>query len=234
MKENFIHVCFVIDRSGSMYGSESDVIGGFKSVVDEQRKNTNGTCAVSYYTFDDKVDEIYVGKDVNDVEYIDDKYKLGGCTALFDGVGTAIDKIGQWLNNMPEEERPEKNLIVIMTDGGENASREYCASKVKDMIKHQEEKYNWDFVYMGSDLSNANDANSLGVGTRLYSSKDNYSANYSIINDTLSSYRNCSGSIEEKRVFAKNTLNTSCLKMTMEYAEDRGLDINDLIDNKES
>ena len=102
MKENFVHVVFVIDESGSMAGTENDVIGGFKRVIDEQKAVENGTCSVSFYKFADKVTEVYKGKDVNEVEYLDGKYHPGGCTALFDAVGTAIDRIGEWLDGMKE------------------------------------------------------------------------------------------------------------------------------------
>ena len=124
MKENFIHVCFVIDESGSMTGSESDVIGGFKKVIDDQKAVKEGSCAVSLFKFATKAEEVYRGKDVKDVEYLDNKtYSPGGSTAMNDGIGLAIDTVGKWLDGMKEEDKPEKNLIVIMTDGYENNSR---------------------------------------------------------------------------------------------------------------
>lgn len=231
MKENFVHVCFVIDESGSMGGTEADVIGGFKTVIDEQKAVENGTCSVSFYKFADNVHEIYKGKDVNDVEYLDGKYRPGGCTALFDAVGTAIDKIGEWLDGMKEEDKPEKNIIVIMTDGGENSSHEYSASKVKDMIKHQEDKYNWTFVYMGSDLTNAQDANSLGFGTRLFASKADYMQNYEVINCAVSAYRtstaDCSIKSEKLAKYLKETGDT----ITEAYAADNNLSVDDLLNN---
>lgn len=231
MKENFIHVCFIIDESGSMTGTEADVIGGFKKVIDEQKANTSGTCSISYYKFADRVDEVYRGKDVNEVEYIDKSYSPGGCTALFDAIGTAIDKIGKWLNDMPEEERPEKNLIVIMTDGGENSSREYNGKKVKEMIKHQEEKYNWSFIYMGSDLTDADDANVLGISTRLYSAKSDYSKNYDVINTALNCYRSTFGDAGQKGEALNMTLCETSFNMTSNYATKKGIDVNDLLDN---
>jgi hypothetical protein len=216
-----------------MSGTENDVIGGFKTVIDEQKAVENGTCAVSFYKFADKVEEVYKGKDVNEVEYLDGKYRPGGCTALFDAVGTAIDKIGEWLDNMKEEDKPEKNIVVVMTDGGENSSREYSASKVKEMIKHQEDKYNWTFVYMGSDLTDATDANTLGFGTRVYSSKTDYLQHYDIINCAVSSYR-CS---DENATFKSSALN-SYLKntgatITEAYAKENGLSSKDLLDNED-
>ena len=229
MKPNFIHVCFVIDESGSMAGTESDVIGGFKKVIDEQKANTEGTCSVSYYTFDSKVKQVYLGKDINDVEYIDGKYSPGGCTALFDAIGTAIDEVGKWLDGMKEEEKPEKNLIVIMTDGGENSSKEYSSSKIKEMIKHQEDKYSWEFIYMGSDLTDAKDANVLGVSTRLYSTKSNYSANYDLVNLALSSYRGDCGPAGEKGRRMSKKLAEAATKATINYANENGLNADDLL-----
>jgi uncharacterized protein YegL len=229
MKDNFIHVCFVIDESGSMNGTEGDVIGGFKKVVDEQKAIKDGTCSVSYFKFASDVEKVYIGKDINEVEYLDGKYHPGGLTALFDGVGTAIDEIGKWIDKMPESEKPEKNLIVVMTDGGENNSKDYTASKVKEMIKHQEDKYNWSFIYMGSDLKDAQDANSLGFGTKLYSSKSDYMNNYDTINFALSSYRCMTGSTELKSDVLNETLCASAEEATKKYAAENNLDANDLL-----
>ena len=229
MKDNFIHVCFVIDESGSMGGTEADVIGGFKKVIDEQKAVKDGTCSVSYFKFASGVEKVYIGKDVNEVEYLDGKYHPGGLTALFDGVGTAIDEIGKWIDKMPESEKPEKNLIVVMTDGGENNSKDYSASKVKEMIKHQEDKYNWSFIYMGSDLKDAHDANSLGFGTKLYSSKSDYLNNYDTINVVLSSYRCMAGSTEFKSDILNETLCASAEEATKKYAAENNLDANDLL-----
>lgn len=224
MKENFIHVCFVIDESGSMSGTESDVIGGFKKVIDEQKAIKDGTCSVSYFKFASNVEEVFIGKDINEVEYLDGKYRPNGLTALFDGVGTAIDKIGKWLNEMKEEDKPEKNLIVVMTDGGENNSHDYSASKVREMIKHQEDKYNWSFVYMGSDITNADDANALGFNTRSYSSISHYYDNYNIINDAVTAYRSTNGSAEDKEIVMCCSLNANLDRITEEYATANGID----------
>lgn len=228
MKENYINLVFVIDESGSMSGTESDVIGGFKKVVDEQKEIKEGTCTVSYFKFASNVEEVFIGKDVNQVEYLDGKYNPAGMTALFDGVGTAIDKIGKWLNSMKESEKPEKTMVVIMTDGGENYSKDYSASKVKEMIKHQEDKYNWTFVYMGSDLTDASDANSLGFTTRSYSSKDNYYKNYDIINSAVKLYRTTEGTVETKLMAMNCSLDMELNALTEEYAAETGIDANSL------
>lgn len=179
MKSNLLHICFVLDESGSMYNSVDDVIGGFQKLIDEQKGEKNGECIISLYRFSDTVKKDYIGKPVNEVPKLD--YSPGGCTAMNDGVGTAIDEIGKWLSDMNESERPSKNMIVIMTDGQENASKEYNFDTVKAKIKHQEEKYSWTFVYMGTNLQDLKDANRLGIKMRSVSGSRNIAANYSHI-----------------------------------------------------
>ena len=179
MKSNLLHICFVLDESGSMYNSVDDVIGGFQKLIDEQKGEKNGECIISLYRFSDTVKKDYIGKPVDEVSKL--IYSPGGCTAMNDGVGTAIDEIGKWLADMDESERPSKNMIVIMTDGQENASKEYNFDTVKAKIKHQEEKYSWTFVYMGTNLQDLKDANRLGIKMRSVSSSRNIAANYSHI-----------------------------------------------------
>lgn len=179
MKSNLLHICFVLDESGSMYNSVDDVIGGFEKLIDEQKGEKNGECIISLYRFSNTVKRDYIGKPVGEVPKL--TYFPGGCTAMNDGVGTAIDEIGKWLSDMDESERPSKNMIVIMTDGKENASKEYDFYVVKGKIKHQEEKYSWTFVYMGINLQDLKDANRLGIKMRSVSSSRNIAANYSHI-----------------------------------------------------
>lgn len=229
MKENFINVVFVIDESGSMGGTEADVIGGFKKVIDEQRAVKDGSCSVCYYKFSTGVEKVFMGKDVNDVEYLDGKYYPNGLTALYDGVGTAIDEVGKWLDSMKEEDKPEKTLVVIMTDGGENNSKDYTAEKVKEMIKHQEDKYSWEFIYMGSDLKDAHDSKSLGISTRMFASKADYLSNYTTLNCAISSYRGSKGDSGSKGLSLKKNLAEAATNATIKYAEENSLDAEDLL-----
>lgn len=229
MKENFINVVFVIDESGSMTGTESDVIGGFKKVIDEQKANSAGTCSISYFKFATGVEKVFIGKDVNEVEYLDGKYDPDGLTALFDGVGVAIDEVGKWLDSMKEEDKPEKTLVVIMTDGGENNSKDYTSDKVREMIKHQEEKYNWSFIYMGSDLNDARDTRSIGISTRAFASKSDYLSNYTMINSVVTSYRSMTGSAEFKSDKLNEALNLASVETTTKYAKKKGIKAEDLL-----
>ena len=187
MKNNLLHICFVLDESGSMYNSANDVVGGFQKLVEEQKAEKDGECIISLYRFSNKVTNDYIGKPVNEISNLE--YSPGGCTAMNDGVGTAIDKIGKWLSDMDEAERPSKNIIVIMTDGQENCSREYTFDSVKHKIQHQEEKYNWTFIYMGTNLLDLKDANRLGIKMRSVSGSDNIASNYSHIDNYAKALR---------------------------------------------
>lgn len=224
MKANFIHVCFVVDSSGSMTTSIDDVKGGFKKIIEEQKANTKGECAVSYFDFNSKVTEVYRGKNVKDINSTLE-YTPFGMTALMDGVGIAIDTIGKWLNSMPEDEKPEQNMIVIITDGGENFSKEYSASRVREMIKHQQDKYSWNFVFLGADLNNVEDAIDLGIATRGVTTKSTLSKSYDIINSSISLYRNTSGTKDQKLDTVNAYLSNSVDTMNDDYRKATGINI---------
>ena len=224
MKTNFIHVCFVVDSSGSMTSSIDDVKGGFKRIIEEQKANTKGECAVSYFDFNSEVTEVYRGKDVKEINSELD-YIPAGMTALMDGVGIAIDTIGKWLNSMPEDEKPEQNMIVIITDGGENFSKEYSASRVREMIKHQQDKYSWNFVFLGADLNNVKDAIDLGIATRGVTTKSTLGKSYDIINSSISLYRNTSGTKDQKLDTVNAYLSNSVDTMNDAYRKATGIKI---------
>lgn len=216
---NFIHICFIIDKSGSMSSSVNDVKGGFMRMIEEQKNIKDGKCTVSLFEFDSSVTEVFVGKDVSEINEIE--YKPWGSTAMNDGIGTAINKIGKWLADMNEEDRPSKNLIVIMTDGEENASKEFTFAQIREMIKHQEEKYNWSFVYMGSDLTSMKEVNSLGIRMSAFNSKSNLGNSYDIVNKVTASYR-CSTSLAESNL-AFDVFANDCLKETISYEKEKGI-----------
>lgn len=220
MKNNLLHICFVLDESGSMYPSKKDVIGGFRKLVDEQKQVDSGECIISLYRFSDKVQCNYIGKSVKDIPSLE--YNPGGLTAMNDGIGTAIDKIGKWLNDMEESQRPSKNMIVVMTDGSENSSKEYSTERVKEMIKHQEEKYNWSFVYMGTDIATLDDAKDLGITMLSVSSRDNIAENY----ENISCYANCYRSVmdvTEADIVSRSTLNSKLESDTKAYELQNGI-----------
>ena len=222
MKDKLIHVAFIIDSSGSMSGSESDVIGGFKKTIEEQKAVKDGECIVSLYEFASDVKQVYLGKALDKVE--DLEYRVGGMTRLYDGIGTAVDDIGKWLANMDESERPSKNLIVIITDGGENSSTEYRLKDIKDRIKEQTEKYSWDFIYLGNDLSDAKDANDIGIRYRGFTTKKKFYNNYDVISTGITAYR-CAASVADASLALNKSITESMNYLNAEYLADTGIDL---------
>lgn len=222
MKDKLIHVCFVIDSSGSMAGSEKDVVGGFRKTIEEQKAVKDGECIVSLYEFASGVKQVYLGKKLDEVKDLD--YFVGGMTRLYDGIGTAVDDVGKWLANMDESERPSKNLIVIITDGGENSSTEYNLKDVKDRIKEQTNKYSWDFIYLGNDLSDAKDANDIGIKYRGFTTKKKFYNNYDVISTGLTAYR-CAANVAEASLAFNDSIAKSMTALNEEYKEDTGIDL---------
>ncbi|MBO5003893.1 MAG: VWA domain-containing protein [Clostridia bacterium] len=212
--KNHIHVCFIIDRSGSMYGSINDVKGGFANIIDEQKNIEEGQCSISLWYFNGEVTNIYKGIDVREISSTLN-YDVGGSTALYDGVGEAIIETKKWIDSLSEDKRPSKNLIVIMTDGEENSSIEHSSSKVKDMISKQKEE-GWEFVYLGIDIENAKDAVAMGITNVGNSNRSNYGNYYNIVNASTKMYRN-TGDFSA----AMSAMNTSINDMTTKYSSNK-------------
>ena len=177
--------------------SESDVKGGFKKVIEEQKALAKGGCIISLFKFETAASQIYLGKDVNEINGDELDYHPGGLTAMNDGIGLAIDSVGKWLSGMDESERPEKNLVVIMTDGAENNSKEFTLEQIREKIKHQTEKYDWSFVYMGTDVSDPTYANTLTKGlkncTSIFNTRDNHNTYYDAVVSVATEWRNMEG-----------------------------------------
>ena len=145
MKNNITELVFILDRSGSMSGLESDTIGGFNSMIEKQRKQ-DGECYVSTVLFDNVSEVLHDRVKLSDIKKMtEDDYTVRGCTALIDAIGCAIHHIGNVHKYAREEDVPEHTMFVIMTDGLENASHIYSSSKVKKMIEKEKEKYGWEF-----------------------------------------------------------------------------------------
>lgn len=166
MKENFISINAIIDRSGSMGHLTSDTIGGFNKFLSEQ-KAFPGEAVFTLCTFNDDYTLVHDFKKLNDVAELDNvSYRIGGGTALLDAVGTVIDRVGGKLFAMPEEERPSKVLFLIVTDGQENSSHRFTKAQVAGMIEHQTNKYNWEFIFMGANIDAVAEGTSLNVSAR--------------------------------------------------------------------
>ena len=162
MRENLTEIVFILDRSGSMSGLESDTIGGFNSMIAKQQKE-EGEAIVSTVLFDE-TDVIHDRVAIGEVKKLtEEDYYVRGCTALLDAVGGAIHHIGNVHKYAREEDRPAKTLFVITTDGLENASRHYSFKDVKKLIKRQQEKYNWEFLFLGANIDAIEVAGNMGI-----------------------------------------------------------------------
>lgn len=188
-------IVFILDASGSMHGLESDTIGGFNSMLDKQKKQ-GGQAYVSTVLFDDESKVIHDRKPIATIAPMTDRdYSVGGCTALLDAVGGAIHHIGNVHKYAREEDRPQKTLFVIITDGYENASREYTYDKVKHMISRQQEKYGWEFMFLGANIDAAKEAAKYGIkkdmAVNFVCDRKGTALNYDAVSDAISSMRAC-------------------------------------------
>jgi len=166
MKENLCEIVCIIDRSGSMARIKDDAIGGFNAFIQGQRE-VPGDAIVTYVQFDHDYEVVFAAKPLQQVGPIDGKiYVPRGQTALLDAIGRTISEVGARLSTMAETDRPGKVIVVILTDGHENFSREMTLSRVREMIQHQQDKYGWKFVFLGAEPSVFSDAAAMGIDLR--------------------------------------------------------------------
>lgn len=145
-----------------MGGFESDTIGGFNAFIEKQYKQ-EGETIVTTVLFDDRYEILWNGIDARNVKLTNKEYYVRGCTALLDAVGKTILDVGRRLSETSEHEKPGKVIFVITTDGLENASSDFTYKKVKELIKHQQEKYGWEFIFLGANIDAIREAESIGI-----------------------------------------------------------------------
>lgn len=156
-------ITIILDRSGSMNSVKTDTIGGFNNFLGEQQA-VKGEAVLSLVQFDDQYETVYLDKDINSADELTEAtFQPRGMTALYDAVGRTINSVGQKLDNLPENERPDQVIFVILTDGFENASREFSAVKLSEMIRHQREKYKWEFIFIGANQDAILSAREIGI-----------------------------------------------------------------------
>ena len=163
IKNGVTELVFILDRSGSMAGLESDTIGGFNAMIDKQKKQ-DGECYVSTVLFDNVSEVLHDRVKLSEIKPMTDKeYTVRGCTALIDALGGAIHHIGNIHKYARNEDVPEHTVFVITTDGMENASRKYSSDKVKAMIERQKEEYGWEFLFIGANIDAVETAAQYGI-----------------------------------------------------------------------
>ncbi len=193
MRKGFTEIVFILDRSGSMSGLEKDTIGGFNSLIEKQKKE-QGRCVVSTVLFDYESQVIHDRVDITKVQPLTDReYFARGSTALLDAVGGAIHHIGNVHKYARREDRPEKTLFVITTDGMENASRHYTYEKVKQMVERQKSCYGWEFMFLGANIDAPVTAGRFGIDRDMAVDFKNDSQgtqlNYQVLSDTIKAVR---------------------------------------------
>lgn len=206
MRKNLTEIVFILDRSGSMSGLEQDTIGGFNSMINQQ-KNAEGEALVSTILFDNVSEVLHDRINVKDIQPLTDHdYMVRGCTALLDAIGGAIHHIGNIHKYARREDIPEHTMFVITTDGMENASRYYSSNRVKQMIERQKIKYGWEFLFFGANIDAVETASLFGIdGDRAVNyqcDSEGTALNYEVISEAISAVR-CSvplGSNWKKRI----------------------------------
>ncbi|MGE9875698.1 vWA domain-containing protein [Hornefia butyriciproducens] len=193
MKKNLTELVMILDRSGSMGGLESDTIGGYNSMLKKQGE-TEGEVLVSTVLFDDRSEVLFDRVPLEELPQMTDKeYYVRGCTALLDAVGGAIRHIGNVHKYAREENRPEKTIFVITTDGLENASREYSYERVKRMVERQKEKYGWEFLFLGANIDAIETAGKFGISAdraaNYHSDHIGTALNYEVLADAVCEMR---------------------------------------------
>ena len=184
--KNCTDITFILDRSGSMSNLRDDVIGGFNSFLEDQKKDKE-EAVFSLIQFDNLYEENYIAKNIKEVEDLNrETYSPRGMTALRDAIGRTINNVGERLKKLSESDRPDKVIMVVQTDGFENDSKEFTQEKIEEMVKHQEEKYKWKFIFLGAGLDVAAQSGNIGFASMNTLAHGHTSKGYSKMYNTVS------------------------------------------------
>lgn len=190
-KPKDVELVFILDRSGSMGGLESDTIGGYNSMLSKQKKEKTGKVSVTTVLFDDQYELLYNQVPIEKVSPMTEKeYYVRGSTALLDAIGKTVMQVKA---NQDKKEIKDKVLFVIITDGMENASREYRADQIKKLIEERKEKDNWEFLFLGANIDAIGAAQNIGIDSsravRFKSDKKGTAKNYEVLNEAIKEIR---------------------------------------------
>ena len=207
MQKGLTELVFILDRSGSMGGLESDTIGGFNAMLTKQKKQ-EGDATVTTILFDDHYEVLHDRIPIQGVHPMNSShYYVRGCTALLDAIGKTIEKIINVQKHTSEDLRAEKVIFVITTDGLENASKEYTYGRLKTLIEGQKEAYGWEFIFMGANMDAVAEAKKFGIeedrAVSYQNDGEGIVLNYEVMADTINEMRICKsrvGSEWKKRI----------------------------------
>lgn len=189
MKIKTTELVFILDKSGSMSGLETDTIGGYNAMLKKQQEEP-GEAIVTTVLFDDNYEILHDRTNIKGIKPITEKeYYVGGYTALLDAIGKTVNKIVNATKHTAKEHQAEKVIFVITTDGMENASREYDHQKVKQIIEHQKSRYNWEFIFLGANIDAVSTARDLGINedraVNYHADSKGTILNYEIVSEAL-------------------------------------------------
>ncbi|WP_312644845.1 VWA domain-containing protein [Hydrogenoanaerobacterium sp.] len=200
MKKGLTELVFILDKSGSMGGLESDTIGGYNSMLEKQ-KAVEGECHITTVLFDNNYELLHDRIDIKAISPITEKeYQVGGSTALLDAIGRTIHKIGNAQKHTADDYRAEKVMFVIITDGEENSSREYSAEKVKVQIERQKTKYGWEFIFLGANIDAVQTAGRFGIAPdraiNYFADSEGTELNFKVMASAVATFRE-TGTVDE-------------------------------------
>ncbi len=189
MKTNRTEIVFILDKSGSMSGLESDTIGGFNALLAKQQK-LEGEAVITTVLFDDKYELLHDRFDLKQIKPMTEKeYFVEGSTALLDAVGRTIKKIVNVQRHASDSTKADKVMFVIITDGFENSSREYSINQVKKMIELEKEKYGWEFIFLGANIDAVATARSYGISAEravnYHADSEGTTVNYEAVGEAI-------------------------------------------------
>ncbi|MBS3976447.1 MAG: VWA domain-containing protein [Syntrophomonadaceae bacterium] len=195
MKKGLTELVFMLDKSGSMGGLETDTIGGYNSMLAKQQA-VEGECHITTVLFDNNYELLHDRIDIKAVSTITEKeYQVGGSTALLDAIGRTIHKIGNAQKHTADDYRAEKVMFVIITDGEENSSREYSAEKIKAQIERQKTKYGWEFIFLGANIDAVETASRFGISAdraqNYHADNQGVELNFRVMSEAVATFREC-------------------------------------------
>lgn len=159
---NYTHLAVVVDRSGSMWSIQEDMRGALNELFKAQAE-LPGTCLVDYVQFDNEIETVFENRGVSKAEAV---LEPRGSTSLLDAIGKTVTNLGKKLANLPEELRPGTVIVAIVTDGGENSSREWKSDAVKELVERQQSEWNWEFLFLGANMDAVETAAGFGIGAQ--------------------------------------------------------------------
>lgn len=193
MKQGRTELIFILDRSGSMGGLEPDTIGGYNGLLKKQREET-GECTLTTVLFDDRYEVLHDREDIRHIRPLTEKdYYVRGTTALLDAIGRTLSRFGSLQKVLSDKQRADKVMVVIITDGMENASTEYNLTQVRHMVSRQRDRFGWEILFLGANIDAIGTAAKMGIhadrAVNYHADKQGTQLNYDSVGDAVRTIR---------------------------------------------